>query len=122
MNDQQTPDARPEPEPWTEDRPRPIWAPYDLPNSAIRMIEGEQLLQQLGIREILTGLLSAGSVDFQNGIEKLKAAIVTQYREGFDDGLHTSRDGIGLRTMLGGICIGASGATCIWAVAWAYLI
>jgi len=116
---QQPDSARPPPEPWDEpERQRPIWAPYDLPNSAIRMIEGEQLLQQLGVRDIVAGLASASASDFQNGITKLKAVFVTQYKDGFDDGLHTQRDGIGIRTMLGGIVIGAAGACMIAAVLW----
>ena len=78
--------ARPTPEPWDEDRPRPIWAPYDLPNSAIRMIEGEQLLQQLGVRDIVAGLGSASVIDFQNGLAALKRVFVGQFDDGFKQG------------------------------------
>lgn len=117
-----TPDAaRPTPEPWTEDRPRPNWAPYDLPNSAIRMIEGEQILQQLGVRDIVAGLASASVTDFQNGLEALKRVFVNQYEEGFDDGQHTSADGDGLTVLLGGIVIGAVGAGLIAVIVWALL-
>jgi len=86
---EQSPDAaRPTPEPWTEDRPRPNWAPYDLPNSAILLIEGEQMLADLGVRDIVAGLASASVTDFQNGLASLKRVFIAQYDEGFKDGQH----------------------------------
>lgn len=56
------------------------------------MIEGEQILQQLGVRDIVAGLASASVTDFQNGLEALKRVFIEQFDEGFKQGQHNVLD------------------------------
>ncbi len=88
------------------------------------MIEGEQQLQQLGVRDIVAGLGSANVTDFQNGMAALKRVFVTQYDEGFNDGQHnalSAGDDIRSRAVWAGIIVGAVGGVALTSIYWMFL-
>lgn len=85
------------------DRPRPSWAPPELPDGAIEMIEQEQLLQNLDVR----GLASGDSQEFGRAVDKLVAELERVWKDGNEAG-RGNVFWIALQWYVGGFIVGGS--------------
>lgn len=85
------------------DRPRPSWAPPELPDGAIEMIEQEQLLQNIDVR----GLASGDSQEFGRAVDKLVAELERVWNDGNEAGRGKAFL-IGVQWYVAGFIVGAS--------------
>lgn len=98
---------------YEEQRPRPIWAPPELPGDVTGLIESEQKLVDLNVRDIVAGLTSANSDEFNNAVNRLVKRFGDQFTAGWVAGRYASWRLLMLYGLGGAVL--ASG---LWAIAW----
>lgn len=91
---------------------QPFSLPENLSDGVNAMIEAEQWLLELGVREMVTGIGSADEASFMNGVRKLKAILETQFTAGVARGRHDVLEHVTPQRMvfLSGFAVGGSTA------------